>query len=334
MAMLSVGDLAQSFLTRHHSARLQDIIARNSDELARSRVSDVSKKLNGDHSLLISTSRAREMTNGYQSVANDASNKMDAFQKIIASLNESSQGLVTQLLAAPLSSEGSQLHILAENAKTRLDDSLALLNTSFGGRSLLGGTETANPAMKDAASLLSAVRQEVAGISDPDTLIQSVKAWFDTPSGFSTIMYQGGPEQNKIAVSAVDRVWSGPTANDPAFRSILASFSIASLLNDPDLGMTNENKALLAQKTGEMMSAAQGELITLGAKIGITEKRIEEAQTRNVDALFAYERIQAQLVGNDPERNVIELQAAQTNLETLYTITSRLSELSLVKLLR
>lgn len=334
MTMLSVGDLAQSFLMRHHSARLQKVISQNSGELASSRVSDVTKKLNGDHSLLISTSRAREMTNGYQSAANDASSRSDAYQKVIGSLNDSSQGLMAQLLAAPLSGEGSKLYVLSEDANTRLEDSLALLNTSFGGKSLLGGTYTGNAAVKDAAILLTTLRQEIAGISDPDTLLQSVKAWFDAPAGFSSVMYQGGPEQNRIAVSAVDRVWSGPTANDQAFRSILASFAIASLINDPILGMNSETRAILAQKTGETMSAAQGEIIALGAKIGITEKRIEAAQARNTDALFAYEKIQAQLVGNDPERNVIELQAAQTNLETLYTVTSRLSQLSLVKLLR
>lgn len=181
---------------------------------------------------------------------------------------------------------------------------------------------------------LSTLRTEISGLSDPDAVIQTVKAWFDTPSGYTSTIYNGGPEQNRISVSAVDRIWAGPTANDQAFRSILASFSIAALVNDGSLAMSNETRASLAQKAGEEMAAAQGEIISLGAKIGITEKQIQVAQTRNSDALFEYEKIQAQLVGNDPERNVVELQAAQTNLETLYTITARLSQLSLTKLLR
>ena len=334
MSMFSVGDLAQSLLMRHHSARLQNIVATNSNELASSRIADISKKLNGDHSLLISTSRAREMTDGYQAAAKEAANKTDALQQVIASLNDSSQKLMGQLLATPLSSDNNKLNLLSIEANTRLEDSLSLLNTSIGGKSLLSGLYLGNTAVKDASLLLSTLRTEISGLSDPEAVIQTVKAWFDTAPGYSATIYNGGPEQNRISVSAVDRVWAGPTANDPAFRSILASFSIASLVNDSSLVMTNEVRASLAQKAGEEMAAAQGEIISLGAKIGITEKQIQVAQTRNSDALFAYEKIQAQLVGNDPERNVVELQAAQTNLETLYTITARLSQLSLAKLLR
>lgn len=332
--MFSAGDLAQAFLMRHHSARLQNIVATNSNELASSRTTDISKKLNGDHSLLISTSRAREMTAGYQVAAKEASNKADALQQIITSLNDSSQKLMGQLLATPLSSDNNKLGILSIEANTRLEDSLNLLNTSVGGKGLLSGIHLGNTAVNDASLLLSTLRTEVSGLSDPDAVIQTVKAWFDTPSGYTSTIYNGGPEQNRISVSAVDRIWAGPTANDQAFRSILASFSIAALVNDDSLAMSNETRASLAQKAGEEMAAAQGEIISLGAKIGITEKQIQVAQTRNSDALFEYEKIQAQLVGNDPERNVVELQAAQTNLETLYTITARLSQLSLAKLLR
>lgn len=334
MSMFSVGDLAQSFLTRHHSARLQSIVVSNSNELASSRVGDVSKNLNGDHSLLVATSRAKEMTVGYQAAAKEAANKADALQQVISSLNESSQKMMGQLLATPLSSESNKLDILSGEANTRLEDSLSLLNTSVGGRSLLSGTYPGNAAVKDTSLLLGSIRADISGMSDPDTVIQTVKAWFDAPSGYAATTYNGGPEQNRISVSAVDRIWAGPTANDQAFRSILASFAIASLVNDSRLDMSNEVRASLAQKAGEVMATAQGEVISLGARIGITEQQIQVAQARNSDALFDYEKIQAQLVGNDPERNVVELQAAQTNLETLYTITARLSQLSLAKLLR
>lgn len=334
MSTFSVGDLAQSFLIRHHSARLQSTVIKNSNELANSRVSDVNRNLNGDHSLLIAASRAREMTIGYQSAAKEASNKTDALQRIISSLNESSQKLMGQLLATPLSTESSKLDILSDEANIHLEDSLNLLNTSVGGRSLLSGTYLGNTAIKDIPLLLNSIRTEISGLSDPDMVIQTVTAWFDAPSGYAASTYNGGPEQNRISISAVDRVWAGPTANDQAFRSILTSFAIASLISDSSLDMNNETRASLAQKAGEKMAAAQGEIISLGAKIGITEKQIQVAQTRNSDALFEYEKIQAQLVGNDPERNIVELQAAQTNLEMLYTITARLSQLSLVKLLR
>ena len=75
-------------------------------------------------------------------------------------------------------------------------------------------------------------------------------------------------------------------------------------------------------------------MTNLAARLGISEGRIEAAQSRNAADLLAHEMAQADLIRSDPERLAMELEAVQTNLETVFAITARLSRLSLTDFLR
>ena len=72
----------------------------------------------------------------------------------------------------------------------------------------------------------------------------------------------------------------------------------------------------------------------LAAKVGVSESRIDTAQSRNAADLLTLEMAEAELVTSDPYRTAAELEAVQTNLETVYAITARLSRLTLTDFLR
>ena len=57
-------------------------------------------------------------------------------------------------------------------------------------------------------------------------------------------------------------------------------------------------------------------------------------QSRNQAELLSLELAQSDLVGADPYRLATELEAVQTNLEMLYSITARLSRLNLTDFIR
>lgn len=334
MTMVSFGDLAQSFLLRHNMARLKADVARSSQEVASGRVHDIGAAVHGDHSKLTSISYARKMTEGYKSAASDAAFKNDAVQNVIEALNSSSQDLVAQLLSAPMAGESNQIALTAEDATSRFSAALSSLNTSISGQSLFAGTKTNGDAVGNAETILAALRQEIAGVSNTDEALAKVKAWFDTPDGFESTAYLGGEPHQSIQVSATDRLWAGPTANDPAFRAVLSGLAMASLLTDQNLTMTSAARAELAQKTGEYLTDGQNKLIHLGARVGVVEARTSKAQADNMSSLLQYELEQSDIVSSDKYRSAIELEAAQTNIETLYAMTSRLSQLSLAEVLR
>jgi flagellar hook-associated protein 3 FlgL len=65
------------------------------------------------------------------------------------------------------------------------------------------------------------------------------------------------------------------------------------------------------------------------AGIGTLEARIETATARNSAETSALEMARNEIIAVDPYKAATDLSAAQTQLETLYTVTARLSRLSL-----
>ena len=126
----------------------------------------------------------------------------------------------------------------------------------------------------------------------------------------------------------------GVTANDPAFRSALAGLAAAALVDDASLGFSDAERKALANRAGEVVLTSQDALVGLGARLGVSEVRIETVQSRNQAELLSLELAQSDLVGADPYRLATELEAVQTNLEMLYSITARLSRLNLTDFIR
>jgi flagellar hook-associated protein 3 FlgL len=72
----------------------------------------------------------------------------------------------------------------------------------------------------------------------------------------------------------------------------------------------------------------------LRGNLGFAQARIEQAQTRNESEIAALEIARSDLLSIDPYEAATRLEAAQTQLETLYSVTARLSRLRLVDFLR
>ena len=87
-------------------------------------------------------------------------------------------------------------------------------------------------------------------------------------------------------------------------------------------------------KAGETMITSQGELAVLQAHIGTVESRIEDAKIINSAEGAALDLARSEMLGVDPYETATKLENTQTQLETLYALTARLSRLSLVDFLR
>lgn len=334
MTLVSSGDLAQSFLLKSNTARLKGTLDRLTKEFAEGRVSDVGATLNGDLSRLTAVSRARTMTEGYQSAAREASGHSAAMQSALTAIHKTSGDLVASLLTASQLNTDESISLNGVDARARLDSVLATMNISSGGRSLFSGQALDQPAVAGADTILNALRAELTGATTAQQAVDRISDWFDDPAGYRALAYQGGVPLEPVAVSATDRVWMGITAEDPAFRAMLKGLTAAALLGDPASPLPATEMRKMARLSAETLLAGNEKMITLAAQLGISEGRIEAAQSRNAADLLAHEMAQADLVRSDPERLAIELEAVQTNLESVYAITARLSRMSLTDFLR
>ncbi len=77
-----------------------------------------------------------------------------------------------------------------------------------------------------------------------------------------------------------------------------------------------------------------GDLVTLRARVGTAEAAIERAAVRNGAEATQLEIARNRIIAVDPFRAATELQSLEVQLETLFTITARLSRLKLTDFLR
>ncbi|WP_103334244.1 hypothetical protein [Pseudotabrizicola formosa] len=334
MTMIASGDLAQSYLLKSNTARLKGTLDRLTKEFAEGRVSDVGATLNGDLTRLTAVSRARGMTEGYLSAGREAAAHSAAMQLALQSIAGTTGPMVGKLLTASQLSTDDNVELTGVDARGRLDSVLATMNAASGGRSLFAGQAIDQPAVADAATILTALNAALVGATTAEDAMQRISDWFDDPAGYVAVAYLGDVPLTPVAVSATDRVWMGVTAEDQAFRNMLKGMSAAALLDDPASPLPPVILKDLARLSAEALIAGNDDMTLLAAKLGISEGRIDAATSRAAVDLLAQEMEQSDLVKSDPERLALELEAVQTNLESLYAITARLSRMSLTDFLR
>ena len=334
MTMVSFGDLAQSFVLKSQTARLKGDMGRITQELGSGRVADVGSAVSGDFSRLSALARSRATTQGYQSAAREAVAQADGMQSVIATLSDHVQALISPLLSAAHLITAEQVALVGTDARARLTDVMSALNTSVGGRALFAGVAIQGPAVAEAETMLAALRGELVGATSANDAMTRISAWFDDPAGYTATAYQGGAALDDLAVSPNDRIWLGATANDPAMRALLKGLAATALITDAGNPLPPSERGTFTRLATETLAAGQDRLIHLEAKIGISQSRIDAAQSRNAADLLSLELAQGTLVQSDPYRLATELEAVQTNLETVYAITARLSRLSLTDFLR
>ncbi|MEM7319043.1 MAG: flagellin, partial [Pseudomonadota bacterium] len=123
-------------------------------------------------------------------------------------------------------------------------------------------------------------------------------------------------------------------ADDPAFKDVLRDIALAALATDPALNLAPNSQSFLIESSGERLLNSRDDLIGMRAEVGFAQNRIAEARTRNASAQTSLDYTRAALLRADPYDVATRLEAAQFQLESLYSATVRNSRLSLVNFLR
>ena len=124
------------------------------------------------------------------------------------------------------------------------------------------------------------------------------------------------------------------TADRPEIRDALAAAVKVALLSD--LSLPNgpaDAEMVMKNATDELLEGAT-QITYLRGELGQTEEAIEIAETRANAQLSALQISRSDLLSADPFETATALEDATTRLESLYTITARLSRLSLTDFLR
>ena len=334
MSSVSLGDLSQSFLMQRRSVALRQDLSRLTDELSSGKVSDVREVLSGNHSYLSELERSLEVLDAY-SVANaEAAYFTGAMQASLDRVQSTAGGLGIDLILAGGGPVGVVAGNPSGNAATKLDTIISSLNDDIAGRSLFAGTSTDRPPLIGGEDVMAALAAEVAGLTTPEDIIAAAKTWFSDPAGFDAVAYTGSTiALAPFVLSETERVSLDVRANDDAIKDTIMYTTLAAIADDPALGLDVPQQSELYGLTGLGLQSNQDQITSLRSRIGFTEARIETIAARNQAEETSIEFARNALLLADPFETATELENVQFQLQSLYAVSVRSSQLSLVNFL-
>jgi flagellar hook-associated protein 3 FlgL len=334
MSLISIGDLAQSFMLRRHNADLKSTITQLSQEVTTGVVRDPAKHLSGDLAALTGIDSALSRLGAYSRAASDAAFFTGAMQNALGAVQDMTSDLVPSLLAVTSIGNAGAMNTVSREAEQAFRAAVGLYNTRLGDRALFSGDETATTALLPANDIL----QQMLAITATALTVQDAElaldTWLSDPAGFATTVYQGGSALPDVPIAPGQSVRIDLTANDPAIRDTLKGLGMAALLKQGLFSGNVSEQAALIRRAGEVLAEGQNSRALLAGQLGTTEGQIADATTRNTAEVSALQIARVSLLEADPYDSAARLQEAQGQLEMLYTLTARLSRLSLVDYLR
>ncbi|MGB2199802.1 MAG: flagellin [Pseudooceanicola atlanticus] len=335
MTLTTIGDLAQSYLLRRQNGNLKAEMSTLIEELSSGRTADVAKHLSGSYSYLADVERNLSLLDGYSSATNEAR----LFTQTMQDALEGFQTVSSDLGNTLMSSGRSNMPQIVSSASHRAGEDFAVMvskiNTNIGGRSLFSGVATDQPSLAAANVMLDALRTEVAG----ETTLAGVQAVFDTwfgPGGdFETVGYTGDTKDlSAFALGNGESVDLALRGDDASVRVLLKNAAMAALASDTSLGFDQTLQSEIVVAAGEGLAFQQNGLTEIRADLGYAQSRIEESATRIAAERTSFQMARTELLAVDPYETVTRLEDVQFQLEGLYTVTARLSRLSLTDYLR
>lgn len=336
MIPASLGDLSQSFQLRRDTTRIKADLNRLTHELSSGVAENITAHLKGNFGPLSGIERGLARMDSFKTVIAEQSLVITTFQSTFTNMRALGEDLRGALITVPDTVNPTLVRNAGKDALARMNSVINGLNGQAGGATIFAGVDTDGPAVADLDTIMSALEAEItiSGATTTADVEMIVGNWFAVGGGFDTIGYVGGAAMDQGAQLS-DRESLPPliTAQSEEVRSFLGAMALGGLLGrDLFLGNPDEQGAL-ARLAGEKLFDADSRLVDLQSSIGLMEAQLERASVEVATESDSLTFARSELIEIDPYEAAVNLQNAETQLQTLYSITARLSRLSLTQYL-
>ena len=227
-----------------------------------------------------------------------------------------------------IGNESFDLAQVSRNAREEIESVMSTLNTDYAGRNLFSGDQVGVSALPDPSAFFDAVDTALAGATDEASINAALDAFFADGGTFDTDIYQGGDEEAaSILLSNGGRVTFSVKANDPAIKSALEGLTRLAYAQ-PDPSDDYLRGAISDIRKGE------SELITLEASLGRKLNRVDSEISALYEEQGILKETEDRYAGVDGFEAATRLNNLELQLEAAYTVTSRISQLSLTNYIR
>ncbi|MDV7144150.1 flagellin [Tropicimonas sp. TH_r6] len=331
MAVSSIGDLATSTMLRSQNSRLQSEMDTLVQELSSGKVSIRDTALGGSYRAISGIQTSLKRLEAFELAATEAEGFSDAMQSSLGSIQEATGNLSVELLAAGNSGTATSASASVAGARQDFEAIISWLNTSYAGRTVFGGVATDTSAIADASDILSNLETEItasgaATVSDVEAVVRD---WFAAGSA-----YLGSSQTlSPMTVGAGQTVEFDITAQNQEIQDTLSGIAMAIFVDSPSVVFSSDQQVLLAERAGEILLRANQDLLVSRADVGALQETIEDAQVEMISERTSMDLALSELMTADPYDRATKLTQIETQIEMLYTLTVRTSNLNLTNFL-
>ncbi|MBX3531260.1 MAG: flagellar hook-associated family protein [Rhizobiaceae bacterium] len=343
-----ISSYGTSQAVRTQLLKMQIELVKKEKEVVSGRAADAGLHLGARTGQSVSLERDIDRLKGVMDSNELVLSRLSATQAGLTTLTETAQTFQSTMTAA--SSGAVEPTILLSEAKTALVKMTGVLNSSLNGENLFAGINTDVQPFADFFEAGSPARQAIEdafvtqfGFAHTDPAAAALTR-ADLTNFLENVVEPQftGPDWNTNWSSATDatitaRITMTDTssasvsANEAGIRKLAAAAAYVSVLFE---GTLNEyaRDGVIAASTS-LVGQAVSDLAQTQAKTGIVQQRVTAASERLSMQVDIFSGKVNDLVGIDPYEASTRVQQLLAQIETAYTLTNRMSQLSLVRFL-
>ncbi len=274
-----------------------------------------------------------------------ATSRLTVTQDSIGQITTQIQGMMASLTEAIDGSSAPT--VVSAGAYAVLEGVTSILNTTHNGDYVFAGINTDAKPVGDyqGSAMQTAVNNAFTayfGFSKTNPAAASISAsametFLDTQieplfsgAGWSA-MSSASDEGIRSRITLTQSTETSVSANENAFRTTVYATVIAAEFFDGNLGVGA--KTAVARKALERVGDSVGELGKLQSRVGYVEQQVNEATSRISLQSERLNSLGNDLSAVDPYEAATKLNTLLTQIETSYSITQRVQNLSLMKYL-
>lgn len=259
--------------------------------------------------------------------------RLDVTQESLGRGLTSVENVSTNLISATSLGDYSTSMQFAGSARTAFQQTVSALNTQVAGQSLFAGATTDKPALASADSILADLGAAVSGATNSTDALAAINSFFSRtpPGGFFASGYTGSDQDlSSVDIGEGQRLDAGLRADDDKLISVLKAQATAAIIANGTLAGSNDEQMAVLAAAGSAMLAAKEDVLDLRAHIGSLQEVVENGKAERTSERETLDLARSKIVAVDPLEAASTYQTLEVQLQAIYTVTARISDLRFV----
>ncbi|WP_157016381.1 flagellar hook-associated family protein [Mesorhizobium xinjiangense] len=332
---------------RYSLMRMQSQLVKGQTEATTGKVADTGLALGARTGNSISLHRDVDRLKGIIDTNALVSSRLSASQEALSDIRAAGESFLSAVAVA--ASGGAEKETAQQAGQLMLDTLTGIINTSFNGEYIFAGVNTdIKPlndysAGSDSKADFDAAFQAEFGFAQTDAAAGNltaaeIQAFLEGPAAaeFTGTQWQDN-WSNATDQGITSRITLGETtetsvsANEEGIQKIaMAATVVADLFNSE---LSEDALRQIAEFATSLVGEALGDIATTQGRVGFVEQRVTQASERLTMQVDLFSETLLEMEGVDPYEAATRVEELRAQIETAYTLTARLNQLSLLRYL-